>query len=95
MSRKWLISFRYKAVHRFRSGNTDVSEACYAVQVIDVHPAVFLADAAAQLLYVQNDEEGRAAEDGEILRADRIEAVFLAMPLEHGVLTPEQEDLLR
>lgn len=93
---KWMISIRYKAVFVFESGKRDYGEAGNAVFIIDVHPAVYLAEAKAQLVALDEmtDEQRAAAfKDTLCQRADDIEAVFWTMELAPGVLTPEQEGL--
>jgi hypothetical protein len=88
---KWLISYRYRArFWRTADGGSSSVSAVDTIEVIDVHPAVFVANSKIAMREIDGK---RPTVVGKRL-PDTIERVYFAMEIPAGTLTAEQEDAL-
>ena len=88
---RWLISFRYHACFRDRNFTLRREPPSDAVELIDVHPAVYVAETRRQLQALQDAEIDRLSHDN---RAAEITRVYGAIEVPDGVLSGELADML-
>jgi len=92
VSEKWLISFRYAACFRYE-GRISRNQPVDAVQIIDEHPAKFLAEARAEY-HRLCDWDIPVDPSKQPPRADDIDIVYFAMPVPPDLLDEDEEDSL-
>lgn len=86
---RWLISYTYRPVWRLGSGQIDHGPPSPGLELIDEHPAVYLANARLRLTRLLEGEFSARTEDN---RADEIVTLHCAIPVPDGTLTVEQAE---